>query len=54
MIDEGWIHFAKKYGIEAIPRFMLIDKEGKWIEVRCPLPEAKESLKRYLNKALAG
>jgi thiol-disulfide isomerase/thioredoxin len=52
MIDEDWSQFAKKYGITAIPRFMLIDKQGKWIEVRCPLPESKEQLKKYLDRAL--
>jgi hypothetical protein len=36
----------------AIPRFLLVSKEGKWIEVRCPRPEAKEDLKKYLDKAL--
>jgi hypothetical protein len=39
--------------IDAIPRFMLIDKQGKWIEIRCPMPEMKERLRKYLDKALA-
>jgi thiol-disulfide isomerase/thioredoxin len=49
--DMGKI-FAHKYDIHAVPRFLLISKEGKWIEVRCPRPEAKEDLKKYLDKAL--
>jgi thiol-disulfide isomerase/thioredoxin len=52
LIDEGWKDFAKKYQINAIPRFLLIDKQGKWIEIRCPRPESKENLKKYLDKAL--
>jgi thiol-disulfide isomerase/thioredoxin len=52
LIDEGWKDFAKKYQINTIPRFLLIDKQGKWIEVRCPRPESKENLKKYLDKAL--
>jgi hypothetical protein len=39
--------------VSAIPRFMLIDKQGRWIEIRCPRPESKDDLKRYLDKALA-
>jgi hypothetical protein len=31
---------------------MLIDRQGNWIEIRCPRPEAKEDLKRYLDRAL--
>ncbi len=44
--------FRETYGIYSIPRFLLIDKQGKWIEIRCPRPEAKAELKRYLDKAL--
>ena len=53
LLDDTGKAFAKPYDISAIPRFMLIDKQGRWIEIRCPLPEAKENLKRYLDKALA-
>lgn len=53
LLDDFGKSFARKYGITAIPRFMLIDKQGRWIEIRCPLPENKESLKKYLNEALA-
>jgi len=44
--------FRQKYDISSVPRFLLIDKQGKWIEIRCPRPDAKEELKRYLDKAL--
>ena len=52
LFDDTGKFFAKKYEINAIPRFLLISKEGKWIEVRCPRPESKEDLKKYLDKAL--
>ena len=52
LFDDTGKFFAKKYEINAIPRFLLISKEGKWIEVRLPRPEAKEELKKYLDKAL--
>ena len=52
LLDDFGKSFGQKYGISAIPRFLLIDKQGKWIEIRCPKPEVKEELKRYLDKAL--
>ena len=52
LLDDTGKSFARKYEINAIPRFLLISKEGKWIEVRLPRPEAKEDLKKYLDKAL--
>ena len=52
LLDDTGKFFANKYEINAIPRFLLISKEGKWIEVRLPRPEAKEDLKKYLDKAL--
>ncbi|MFI5131349.1 MAG: TlpA family protein disulfide reductase, partial [Chitinophagales bacterium] len=52
LLDDTGKSFARKYGIVGIPRFLLISKEGKWIEVRCPRPGSKEDLKRYLDKAL--
>src|SRR5215204_42479 len=54
LLDDFGKTFGRKYGIAAIPRFMLIDKQGKWIEIRCPMPEMKERLRKYLDKALAG
>jgi thiol-disulfide isomerase/thioredoxin len=53
LLDDFGKTFGRKYGLTAIPRFMLIDRQGRWIEIRCPRPEAKEDLKRYLDKALA-
>src|SRR5258706_11209010 len=52
LLDDFGKSFGQKYGISAIPRFLLIDKQGKWIEIRCPKPEAKEELKKYLDDAL--
>jgi thiol-disulfide isomerase/thioredoxin len=52
LLDDIGKSFARKYEISGIPRFLLISKEGKWIEVRCPRPGSKEDLKRYLDKAL--
>lgn len=52
LLDDFGKAFGRKYQVISIPRFLLIDKQGKWIEIRCPLPEAKEELKRYLDKAL--
>jgi thiol-disulfide isomerase/thioredoxin len=52
LLDDFGKAFGRKYQIMSIPRFLLIDKQGKWIEIRCPLPEAKDELKRYLDKAL--
>ena len=53
LLDDFGKAFGRKYQVTAIPRFMLIDKQGRWIEIRCPLPEAKQRLKKYLDKALA-
>lgn len=53
LIDDRGKAFGKKYGLLAIPRFMLIDKNGNWAEVRCPLPENKEKLRRYINRELS-
>jgi thiol-disulfide isomerase/thioredoxin len=52
LIDDWGKAFGRKYQLTAIPRFMLIDRQGKWIEIRCPKPEAKEDLKKYIDKAL--
>lgn len=52
LLDDMGKAFAKPYEINAIPRFLLIDKQGRWIEIRCPRPESKENLKKYLDKAL--
>lgn len=52
LLDAGWKAFAKKYKITAIPRFLLIDKKGNWSEIRCPMPENKEKLIKYIDREL--
>ena len=34
--------FMGAYGIEGIPRFMLIDPDGKFININMPKPSEKE------------
>ena len=52
LLDDVGMAFGRKYQINAIPRFMLIDKRGNWIEVRCPNPSDTNALKKYLEEAL--
>ncbi|SMO76876.1 TlpA family protein disulfide reductase [Solitalea koreensis] len=52
LLDDFGRTFGRKYKIAAIPRFLLIDKNGNWAEVRCPLPENKEKLKKYIDREL--
>jgi thiol-disulfide isomerase/thioredoxin len=52
LLDDIGLAFGRKYEIVGIPRFLLIDKQGRWIEVRCPRPSSKEDLKRYIDQAL--
>jgi thiol-disulfide isomerase/thioredoxin len=52
LLDDLGKTFSKPYKIDAIPRFLLIDKQGNWIEIRCPRPSDKEALKVYLDDAL--
>lgn len=52
LIDESGKQFSQPMMIESIPRFLLIDKNGNWVEVRCPNPDEKEKLKKYIDKAL--
>jgi thiol-disulfide isomerase/thioredoxin len=52
LLDNVGKSFARKYLINAIPRFLLIDKQGNWVEVRCPLPENKDRLKAYIDREL--
>ncbi|WP_140939230.1 TlpA disulfide reductase family protein [Sphingobacterium lumbrici] len=48
----GWqSQFAQYYGIKAIPRFMVFDREGKIINVSAPRPSSPE-LKNLLLKHL--
>ncbi|WP_029277081.1 TlpA family protein disulfide reductase [Pedobacter borealis] len=52
LLDNIGKSFGRKYKIGAIPRFLLIDKKGNWVEVRCPLPEDKNRLKAYIDREL--
>jgi thiol-disulfide isomerase/thioredoxin len=52
LLDDVGKSFGRKYKAVAIPRFFLIDKQGKWSEVRCPLPESSEKLKKYIDREL--
>ena len=52
LLDDVGMAFGRKYKVNAIPRYLLIDRNGKWIEVRCPNPSSTEDLKRYMDDAL--
>lgn len=52
LLDDVGKSFGRKYKAVSIPRFFLIDKQGKWAEVRCPLPENKDKLKKYIDREL--
>jgi thiol-disulfide isomerase/thioredoxin len=52
LLDDIGKSFGRKYKAVSIPRFFLIDKKGNWAEVRCPLPENTEKLKKYIDKEL--
>lgn len=43
--------FCTKVGIHAIPRFLLIDKEGRFINADCARPSS-DNIEQILNKAL--
>jgi len=49
---KGWSEFTKYYDINAIPRFLIFDQEGKIVTVDSPrpsMPELKELLLKTLN-----
>jgi len=52
LLDDVGMAFGRKYKVNAIPRYLLIDKNGKWIEIRCPNPSSTEELKSYIEDAL--
>jgi hypothetical protein len=52
LLDDVGLAFGRKYRVNAIPRYLLIDKNGKWIEIRCPNPSSTEELKSYIEDAL--
>lgn len=51
LFAKGWSDFAKYYKINAIPRFLVFDKEGKIISVDAPRPSNPE-LKKLIEKHL--
>ncbi|WP_448699341.1 TlpA family protein disulfide reductase [Mucilaginibacter sp. AW1-3] len=53
LIDHSGKEFAKKYAIYAIPRFILVDKQGKIVEISLPVPDHHDAFTNYLNTALA-
>ena len=53
VLDVSGNAFRLPMMIESIPRFLLIDKAGKWMEVRCPKPDTGAQLRSYIDKALA-
>ncbi|MEO6523046.1 MAG: TlpA disulfide reductase family protein [Mucilaginibacter sp.] len=54
LLDNMGKSFARKYNITAIPRFLMIDKKGNWVEVNCALPDARNNkLKNYIDRVLA-
>lgn len=44
--------FAKKYSIQSIPTFILIDKSGNFIDTKAPNPSQKEEIHSLLNHVL--
>lgn len=52
LLDDFGKSFGRKYKMVAIPRFLLIDKKGNWAEIRCPKPEEKEKLIKYIDREL--
>ncbi len=52
VIDYSGKIFQRRYQILAIPRFILIDRNGIISEMRCPYPENDKELKEYLNELL--
>lgn len=44
--------FASEYGINAIPRFLLIDRQGRIISMDAPRPSSGETIRKVINEAL--
>jgi len=51
MIDQEKSSFIKQFGINSIPRYMLIDKEGQIINPEAPNP-SDPKLKEQIDKNL--
>lgn len=53
MSDNGWdTDFVKDYLIRGIPRFILVDKEGKIISADAPRPSSNDKIKDMINNLL--
>jgi hypothetical protein len=50
---KGWSDFTKYYDINAIPRFLVFDQQGKIVTVDSPRP-SQSALKELLLNTLAG
>lgn len=49
----GWTELPHELKLGSVPRFMLIDPEGRWVDINAPRPsdpKLKEILKNLLNK----
>lgn len=49
--QDGFV--SRKYRVGGIPRFILIDKEGKILSYDAPSPSDKEKLKKIIDMAIA-
>ena len=48
-----WTELPRELKLGSVPRFMLIDPEGRWVDVNAPRPsdpKLKEILKKLLGK----
>lgn len=45
IMDRKWISFMHSYDVATIPRYILLDKEGKIINLNMPRPSNPECLK---------
>ena len=52
IMDRKWISFMHRYQVSTIPRYILLDKEGKIVNMNMPLPSDPEFVK--ILKSLKG
>ena len=53
LLADGWSLITKDYGINGIPRFIVIDKDGKLVARQAPVPsnpDLKQMLLELLKK----
>ncbi len=51
--DNGWnIDFVKRYQINGIPRFILLDKDGNIVTAQAPRPSSNEELIKLLDETI--